>query len=100
MKKILSFLLFLQIWSLVYAQAPNFEERINSIDEYASTLKKIEDQVSSTKQEIESYKNSKIIEKDQLLKGRDERISQLIEELKIKSAKIEELNRKFANTMM
>ena len=65
MKKIILFLFFLQIWSLVYAQAPNFEERINSIDEYASVLKKIEAEISATKVEIDSFKNSKIILKDQ-----------------------------------
>jgi hypothetical protein len=55
---------------LVYAQAPSFEERISSIDEYSIVLKKNQAEINSTKEEIESYKNPKIIEKEQKVLNR------------------------------
>ncbi len=55
---------------MVYAQAPSFEERISSIDEYSIVLKKNQAEINSTKEEIESYKNPKIIEKEQKVLNR------------------------------
>ena len=82
MKKIIVFLIFLQIWSLAYAQTPSFEDRINAVDEYASVLKKVEAEINSVKVEIESYKNAKIIEKDQqVLKGLNFQISKIFQDV-------------------
>ena len=64
---------------------------------------------ASEKSEFEKTRNNELkqiekdklknIEKDQLLKEKDERISRLIEELKFKDSKIEELNCKLSNSL-
>jgi hypothetical protein len=65
MKKIAVFILLLQSWSLVFGQTTNFDERLNAIDLYADELKALKSEINLTKKRIESFKNSKILAKDQ-----------------------------------
>ena len=90
MKNITILIFLLQSGSLVYGQTTNFDERINAIDLYAGELQALKSEINLTKTEIESFKNSKILAKDQkILDSLNIEIKKISNEITLSSEYVE-----------